>query len=348
MKSFGRFPSRIRSSHKGGQFNTEIQHNSKFTPIKRGLFNWKESNKFSPRRKISFFRRKNARLNLVDKSSNSKNDHMDAASLASSSTEEKAFIEDAESKSFESLDDNQEDESDIHPDSSLDSRSSNNVVLIEEQETPSMEEMKESINQETSSIRKELSEELNDSLTEESTVQEKESSIYDEALSQEPKEEFMQNINIEQEKVILQNDLSLKQAISLFPVDSSLLVELKTASRTEESRKTTTNIHVACIVFTSTFLFYVIGGLGLISNLVGFFYPAYMSLKTIGSTNKANNSQWVTYWIVFSVFSMVESTIPFLTWFVPYYFHFKIGFFLWLYHPKVMGAKKVYNDAIRA
>jgi len=92
---------------------------------------------------------------------------------------------------------------------------------------------------------------------------------------------------------------------------------------------------------------YVVGGEKLISDLVGFLYPAYMSFKAIDSVDNADNEQWLTYWVVFSLFSITESTLSFLSDFIPFYFYIKIGFFLWLYHPKFMGAQMVYNDGIK-
>mmetsp|Transcript_13390 Transcript_13390/g.20379 ORF Transcript_13390/g.20379 Transcript_13390/m.20379 type:complete len:166 (-) Transcript_13390:143-640(-) len=92
---------------------------------------------------------------------------------------------------------------------------------------------------------------------------------------------------------------------------------------------------------------FLIGGEKLISDLVGFLYPAYMSFKAIDSVDNADNAQWLTYWVVFAVFSILESTVSFLTSFIPFYFYIKMGFFLWLYHPQFMGAQMVYNDAIR-
>jgi receptor expression-enhancing protein 5/6 len=92
---------------------------------------------------------------------------------------------------------------------------------------------------------------------------------------------------------------------------------------------------------------WLIGGAKLISDLIGFFYPAYMSFKAIDSVDTADNTQWLTYWVVFSLFSIIESTASVLTSIIPFYFYIKCGFFVWLYHPKFQGAQMVYNDVVR-
>mmetsp|Transcript_32711 Transcript_32711/g.46489 ORF Transcript_32711/g.46489 Transcript_32711/m.46489 type:complete len:136 (+) Transcript_32711:463-870(+) len=89
---------------------------------------------------------------------------------------------------------------------------------------------------------------------------------------------------------------------------------------------------------------YLIGGVKLISDLFGFFYPAYMSFKAIDTPQESDNTQWLTYWVVFSVFSIVESCAMFITNFIPFYFFIKIAFFLYLYHPKFNGASLIYQQ----
>lgn len=43
-----------------------------------------------------------------------------------------------------------------------------------------------------------------------------------------------------------------------------------------------------------------------VGQIVGVVYPAYMSLKAIESVNKNDDTQWLVYWVVFAVFSLLE------------------------------------------
>lgn len=92
---------------------------------------------------------------------------------------------------------------------------------------------------------------------------------------------------------------------------------------------------------------YTLGGAKLITDLVSFVYPAYMSFKAIDSSNEGDDTQWLTYWVVFSFVSIIESIAGFITEFIPFYFPLKVAFFVWLYHPKFMGAGMVYSQAIK-
>jgi len=89
------------------------------------------------------------------------------------------------------------------------------------------------------------------------------------------------------------------------------------------------------------------GGTKLMSDIFGFAYPAYMSFKAIDSSDPIDDTQWLTYWVVFSLFSISENLFSFLVSWIPFYYIIKCGFFLWLYHPKFMGAGLVYNKVVK-
>jgi len=103
------------------------------------------------------------------------------------------------------------------------------------------------------------------------------------------------------------------------------------------------------ILFTLLFgsILYLLGGPKLVSDLVSFVYPAYMSFKTIDSTDNADDVQWLTYWVVFGFVSILETCCSFLIDWIPLYFFLKISFFIWLWHPKTLGAGAVYTQALR-
>jgi receptor expression-enhancing protein 5/6 len=92
---------------------------------------------------------------------------------------------------------------------------------------------------------------------------------------------------------------------------------------------------------------YGLGGSKLVSDLVSFVYPAYMSFKAIDSSNAVEHTQWLTYWVVYSFMTILENVCGFITEFIPFYFFIKVAFFIWLYHPKFKGAGLVYTEVIK-
>ncbi|KAF1776769.1 TB2/DP1/HVA22-related protein [Phytophthora cactorum] len=67
-------------------------------------------------------------------------------------------------------------------------------------------------------------------------------------------------------------------------------------------------------------LLFVVGGEELVVGLVGFIYPAYMSFKAINTPGTGDDTQWLTYWIAFLV---------------------------WTYHPSTKGSNLIYNTLIK-
>lgn len=90
-----------------------------------------------------------------------------------------------------------------------------------------------------------------------------------------------------------------------------------------------------------------VGGTKLFSDIAAFLYPAYMSFKAIDSSEATDDTQWLTYWVVFATFSITESVLTFLVNWIPFYYIIKSAFFTWLYHPKFMGAGLVYKQIIK-
>ena len=60
------------------------------------------------------------------------------------------------------------------------------------------------------------------------------------------------------------------------------------------------------------------------SDLVGFVYPVYASIKAIEGKNKDEDSTWLTYWLVFAMFKTVEGLANRVLSMIPYYFFIKV------------------------
>jgi receptor expression-enhancing protein 5/6 len=100
------------------------------------------------------------------------------------------------------------------------------------------------------------------------------------------------------------------------------------------------------IAFLSSALLSILGGAKLMVDLLGFVYPAYMSFKSMDSGSK-DDTQWLTYWVVFSFLSIIEGVFGFVVALIPFYFWIKIGIIVWMYYPATRGAQTVYEQALR-
>jgi len=50
-------------------------------------------------------------------------------------------------------------------------------------------------------------------------------------------------------------------------------------------------------------------GLGGLTALAGFGYPAFKSFQAIETKNKGDDTQWLVYWVIFALFSIVETFV---------------------------------------
>ncbi|CAD5210937.1 unnamed protein product [Bursaphelenchus xylophilus] len=85
----------------------------------------------------------------------------------------------------------------------------------------------------------------------------------------------------------------------------------------------------------------------LVCNFIGFLYPAYVSITAIESITKDDDTQWLTYWVVFALFNVLEFFSHSITYYFPFYWLLKCAFLLWLYLPMTLGAHQLYLRCIR-
>lgn len=83
----------------------------------------------------------------------------------------------------------------------------------------------------------------------------------------------------------------------------------------------------------------------LLCNSIGFVYPAYCSIKALESRNKDDDTQWLMYWVVFAVFSVVEFFSDIIMGWVPFYWLTKCAFLVWCMSP-LDGASTIYHSFV--
>lgn len=95
-------------------------------------------------------------------------------------------------------------------------------------------------------------------------------------------------------------------------------------------------------------LFVMFGvGASYITCLLGVAYPAFMSFLALESNDEEDSTQWLTYWVVFGIFNIVDQFAGFILHFIPFYYFLKLAFLVFLFHPQFKGATYVYKNYIR-
>ncbi|GAV55246.1 hypothetical protein ZYGR_0AS05700 [Zygosaccharomyces rouxii] len=94
-------------------------------------------------------------------------------------------------------------------------------------------------------------------------------------------------------------------------------------------------------------IFVNVGGIGeILSNFAGFVIPAYYSLIAIKTTTSKDDTQLLTYWIVFAFLNVIEFWSKTILYLVPFYWFVKTVFLLYIALPQTGGAVLVYNKVI--
>ena len=70
-----------------------------------------------------------------------------------------------------------------------------------------------------------------------------------------------------------------------------------------------------------------------ITCLLGVAYPCFQSFLALETEGEEDDKQWLTYWVVFGLFSITDQFAGFILTIIPFYFFMKLLFLVWLMHP---------------
>ena len=83
-----------------------------------------------------------------------------------------------------------------------------------------------------------------------------------------------------------------------------------------------------------------------ITCIVGVVLPAYWSIKAIESPQYDDDKQWLTYWAIYGLFTLLDQFANIILRIFPFYFIFKIIFLIWCFMPNTLGALFIYNKFV--
>ncbi|KHO01608.1 pathogenicity protein [Metarhizium album ARSEF 1941] len=82
------------------------------------------------------------------------------------------------------------------------------------------------------------------------------------------------------------------------------------------------------------------------SSVASFLFPIFASYKALKTSDPAQLTPWLMYWVVFSICLLVESWLSFILFWIPFYGYFRLLFFLYLILPQTQGARLLYEEHV--
>merc|ERR1711998_266872 len=138
------------------------------------------------------------------------------------------------------------------------------------------------------------------------------------------------------------------ESMSAPATDEKSPVEKIEVFQTLQDKTGVKKLYIAAGISLFVVVFILFGfGAGLLCNFVGFVYPAYASFKSLESKDANEDRLWLTYWVVYSCFCLIEGFLEYVLFWVPFYYPIKLAFLFFLFLPQTQGAMKLYEQFLR-
>ncbi|CAM6082089.1 unnamed protein product [Calypogeia fissa] len=76
-------------------------------------------------------------------------------------------------------------------------------------------------------------------------------------------------------------------------------------------------------------------------------YPLYASISAIESPFKEDDTQWLTYWVLYSFLQLIELGFEHILYWIPFWYTIKLVAVAWLVLPQFHGAAFVYENYVK-
>jgi receptor expression-enhancing protein 5/6 len=101
-------------------------------------------------------------------------------------------------------------------------------------------------------------------------------------------------------------------------------------------------------LFLTALTILILFGGTILSAVLTVVYPAFKSIKALETKDTEDDDKvWLTYWVVFGVFTLLDEFAFFILNLIPFYWYIRLGFFVWLMAPQTQGAQIVYKNVLR-
>lgn len=101
-------------------------------------------------------------------------------------------------------------------------------------------------------------------------------------------------------------------------------------------------------LFVSSILILIFFGATILTVVITVVYPAVKSIQALETNDTEDDDKvWLTYWIMFGIFSLLDEFGGILLSFIPLYFYVRLAFFIFLMAPQTQGASLLYRTLVK-
>ena len=104
---------------------------------------------------------------------------------------------------------------------------------------------------------------------------------------------------------------------------------------------------LAAIILVSLLVTFCLFGATIVTLTITVLFPAFKSIQALESDGTQDDKEWLTYWIIFGIFSLIDDFFGCILEFIPYYYWIKLAFFIYLLAPQTQGAMFIYNNIVK-
>ena len=91
----------------------------------------------------------------------------------------------------------------------------------------------------------------------------------------------------------------------------------------------------------------VLQGWAILVTTLTVLYPALLSIRAIQSEDDEDDKVWLSYWMIFGIYTVLETFFGFIFYFIPYWTLIRSALFMWLLLPQFKGSQTVYEQVLR-
>ena len=88
-------------------------------------------------------------------------------------------------------------------------------------------------------------------------------------------------------------------------------------------------------------------GATILTLVITVLYPAAKSIQALETDSTDDDKEWLTYWIIFGIFTLLDDFLGFVMNLIPYYFWVRLAFFVFLFAPQTKGSMIIYDKAVK-